>query len=59
MTRVFLIFLVLTGCSTHTSSPRERIVISGTQPVIIEQDYRNEDGNVRYISKIEIYGGKK
>lgn len=50
----------LTACSNSVGKNRvERISITGNQPVIIEQNYENENGNIRYVSKIEILGDRK
>ena len=62
MTKSLLIlcFLFLPGCYSGVEKNRmERISITGNQPVIIEQNYQNEDGNIRYMSKIEILGNGK
>lgn len=52
---VFISLFALNGCATPYKQPdRERISIMGAHPVIIEQDYSNQDGNVVYSTKIEI-----
>jgi len=62
MNKIMLIVgcFVLTACSSTLEKNRvERISITGNNPVIIEQNYENENGNVRYVSKIEILGDVK
>lgn len=52
--------VVLTSCSNKLEKNRvERISITGNHPVTIEQNYESENGNVRYVSKIEILGNRK
>lgn len=50
---IFISLFVLNGCA-NDKKELERISITGTHPVTIEQDYVNHDGNIKYSSKIEI-----
>ena len=63
MNKVLLLIICcffLVSCSNNLEKNRvERISITGNQPVIIEQNYENENGNIRYVSKIEILGDRK
>lgn len=62
MSKMFLVLscCFLTACSNGLERNRlERISITGNQPVVIEQNYENENGNIRYVSKIEILGDRK
>lgn len=54
-TAFFIALCFIGGCSnTYKRQDMERISIMGASPVIIEQDYSDQNGNIRYVSKIEI-----
>lgn len=56
----FILLCLICGCSnTYKRQDIDRISITGSRPVIIEQNYENENGNIRYVSKIEILGDRK
>lgn len=50
---IFLIILM--GCSSGANKNLDRLNVKSSNPVIIEQSYHNENGDIiKYFSKIEI-----